>query len=113
MEFDQVKRRDLIMLLAMALVTPALMAVAFVTVHAASGIVPWSRFVEAATQFWIGDAIGIASYLGSSDQFGPRTAATAASISGADGCLWDAAAAFHTSVTASAAGSKAPPVRAR
>jgi PAS domain S-box-containing protein len=51
---------DLILLLAMALVAPALVAVGFVAVHAAAKVIPWTRFVEAATQFWIGDAIGIA-----------------------------------------------------
>src|SRR5215471_11368559 len=46
---------DLILLLAAAVVAPALVAV-----YAAAGIVPWSRFGETTSQFWIGDAIGIA-----------------------------------------------------
>src|SRR5215472_12520783 len=51
---------DLILLLAAAVMVPALVAVGFVAVYAAAGIVPWSRFGETASQFWIGDAIGIA-----------------------------------------------------
>ena len=51
---------DLILLLAMALTAPALVAMAYVAVYATTGLVPWSRFGEAASQFWIGDAIGVA-----------------------------------------------------
>ena len=51
---------DLILLLAAAVMAPALVAVGFVAVYAAAGIVPWSRFGETASQSWLGDAIGIA-----------------------------------------------------
>ena len=51
---------DLIALLAMALVASGFVAIAVVAIYTAAGIIPPSRFAEAASQFWIGDAIGMA-----------------------------------------------------
>lgn len=51
---------DLISLVGAALIAPALVAAGIVTVYVAAGVIPESRFLEALTQFWIGDAIGIA-----------------------------------------------------
>jgi PAS domain S-box-containing protein len=62
--FDISLRRstDLIFVLAIATTVPALVAVAFVGIHAAAGIVPLSQFAQTVAQSWIGDAIGIAVF---------------------------------------------------
>jgi PAS domain S-box-containing protein len=54
------RARDVVMLLGAALVAAAFVAVGFVAAHVSGAVIPQSGFVEAAFQFWIGDAIGIA-----------------------------------------------------
>jgi PAS domain S-box-containing protein len=52
--------RDVTILLATALIAAVAVALAFVAVFVAAGIVPREAFWEAVFQYWIGDAIGIA-----------------------------------------------------
>jgi two-component system sensor kinase FixL len=50
---------DLVLLLAVTMVSSGLVASAFVTTYSVAGVIPWAGFAEAVAQFWIGDAIGI------------------------------------------------------
>lgn len=46
-------------LLSVSVVASGIVAVGFVAIYAAAGIVPWSGLAEAVYHYWIGDAIGI------------------------------------------------------
>jgi len=52
--------RDLFLLLLTAAVSAAGVSLAYVTIHAMAGLLPWGDFVTAALRFWVGDFIGIA-----------------------------------------------------
>ena len=52
--------RDLVLLLAVAVVSAAVVAVAYVTVFAAAELVPAQDFSRAVFRYWVGDVIGIA-----------------------------------------------------
>jgi signal transduction histidine kinase len=51
--------RDVNLLVAAAVVGPFAIALAYVGLHCAFGMLPMADFADAAIQFWIGDAIGI------------------------------------------------------
>jgi len=52
--------RDVLTLLTVSAVSTGLVAVAYVSIHAIGGYVPWGDFGSAAARLWIGDLIGIA-----------------------------------------------------
>ena len=52
--------RDLMLLLAVAVISAAVVASAYVAVFAASGLLPVQDFSRAALRYWVGDVIGIA-----------------------------------------------------
>jgi two-component system, LuxR family, sensor kinase FixL len=53
------RAQDVALLLAVTLVASGVVAVGYVAVYAAAGIVPWTGYTEGAFQYWIGDAIGV------------------------------------------------------
>jgi PAS domain S-box-containing protein len=50
-------------LMLVAIISSGLVAAGFVAAYATGGVVPWSGFVEAGVQYWVGDAIGIVVFL--------------------------------------------------
>jgi signal transduction histidine kinase len=52
-------KRDLVCLIAAAAVSAAVVAVSYVSIVVAIGLLEPSQFVQAATRYWIGDMIGI------------------------------------------------------
>lgn len=52
--------RDLFLLLLVAAVSASVVSLAYVTIHALTGHLPWQDFAAATMRFWIGDLIGIA-----------------------------------------------------
>ena len=51
--------RDLALLILVAVVSPAVVAAAYVGIMIAAGLLPSQDFAEAALRYWVGDAIGI------------------------------------------------------
>jgi two-component system sensor kinase FixL len=54
------RSKDVVLLFIVTIIGSGLVACGFVSIYCAAGIVPWSGLADAAFQFWIGDAIGIA-----------------------------------------------------
>jgi integral membrane sensor domain MASE1 len=50
---------DAIAFLIVTVISSGLVAIGFVGIYAAAGVVPWSGVAEAGYHFWIGDAIGV------------------------------------------------------
>jgi two-component system sensor kinase FixL len=59
--FDASLRRtsDVAVLLGVMMISSAIIANGCVATYSAAGVIPWQGFIEAAFQYWVGDAIGI------------------------------------------------------
>jgi two-component system sensor kinase FixL len=53
---------DVVVLLLAASISSCLVASGYVATYAAARVVPWTGFADAVSQYWIGDAIGIAVF---------------------------------------------------
>jgi integral membrane sensor domain MASE1 len=56
---NRYRAQDVALLLTVTLVGSGVVAVGYVAVYAAAGIVPWTDYTEGAFQYCIGDAIGV------------------------------------------------------
>ena len=54
---------DAVTLLIVTVINSGLVAIGFIAIYAAAGIVPWGGAAEAGYHFWIGDAIGVIVFL--------------------------------------------------
>lgn len=52
--------RDLFMLLVVSVTSAAVVAFGYVSLYAATGLLPWGDFAAAVMRYWVGDVIGIA-----------------------------------------------------
>ena len=53
------RAQDVVLLIAVTVVASGFVALGYVVIYAAAGVVPWTGFAEATFQYWIGDAIGV------------------------------------------------------